>query len=921
MADEKELREYLKRAIADARDARKRLRDVEEQSHEPIAIVGMACRFPGGVSSPDDLWRLVSDGVDAIGEWPENRGWDVERLYDPDPEQVGTSYTKNGGFLHDADRFDPAFFGMSPREALATDPQQRLMLETTWEAMEDAGLDPNAYRGSRTGVFSGLMYNDYATRPNLPEGHEGYLYSGSAGSIAVGRVAYTFGFEGPAVSVDTACSSSLVAIHQAATALRLGECDLALAGGAAVMSTPVAFVEISGLRGLSADGRCKAFSAAADGTGWSEGVGFLLVERLSDARRNGHRVLAVLRGSAINQDGASNGLTAPSGPAQERVIQQALDNAGLTHDDVDAVEAHGTGTHLGDPIEAQALLATYGNNRSTEHPLYLGSLKSNIGHTQSAAGVGGVIKMVQAMRHGTLPRTLHVDEPTRVVDWEAGAVELLAKEREWPRTGDRPRRAAVSSFGMGGTNAHVIIEQAPEAEQAADESRTPVPAVPLLLSARTPQALAGQAQRLLDHLEQRPDADLTDVAYSLATTRAVFDERAVVIADGTGGEDREQVLERLRALAEERDTRGLVRGTAVPRARTVFVFPGQGSQWAQMAVELLETSAVFAARFAECAAAVEAHVDWSVQDVLREREGAPSLDRVEIVQAVLFSVHVALAEMWRSRGIVPDAVVGHSQGEIAAAAFSGALSLEDAARIIVVRSQLFADELLGLGGVASIALSPSDIGPWLEPYGDLLSIAGVNSPRMVTVAGDRDSLEELVAALSAQEVRARMIAASVASHCAQVEPLRERLSELLAFVEPRAGDVPLYSTVTGEVLRGPELTAAYWYENCRRPVNFEPVVRSLLADGFDVFVECSAHPVLTFGLSETFEDAGAEAAVVGTLRRGRGGLQQFRTALGEAYVSGVEVDWEVLFEGSGARVVELPAYAFQRTRYWLEGTT
>ncbi|MFD7342661.1 acyltransferase domain-containing protein, partial [Streptomyces violascens] len=543
-----------------------------------------------------------------------------------------------------------------------------------------------------------------------------------------------------------------------------------------------------------------------------------------------------------------------------------------------------------------------------------------IGHTQAAAGVGGVIKMVQAMRHGTLPRTLHIEEPTRIVDWDSGAVELLTEERDWPQTGDRPRRAAVSSFGMGGTNAHVIIEQAPEPEPASDESRVPVPAMPLVLSAKTPQALAGQAQRLVEHLEHQPALDLTDVAHSLTTTRAEFDERAVVVADGTGDEAREQVLDRLRALADGRDTRGLARGTAVPRAKTVFVFAGQGSQWAGMAVELLETSPVFAARFAECAAAVEAHVDWSVEDVLRARDGAPSLDRVEIVQAVLFSVHVALAELWRSHGIEPDAVVGHSQGEIAAAAFSGALTLEDAARIVVVRSQLFADELLGRGGVASVALSLSDIGPWLEPYGELLSIAGVNSPSMVTVAGDQSSLEELVAALSAQEIRARVIPASVASHSAQVEPLRERLSELLAFVEPRTGDVPLYSTVTGEVMRGPELTASYWYENCRRPVNFEPVVRTLLADGFDVFVEPSAHPVLTFGMAETIEHAGAEAAVVGTLRRGRGGLEQFRTALGEAYVNGLAVDWESLVAGSGARVVELPAYAFQRSRYWLEST-
>ncbi|MFE2922364.1 type I polyketide synthase [Streptomyces goshikiensis] len=913
--NEDKLRDYLKRATADLRQARRRLREVEEQNQEPIAIVAMSCRYPGGVRTPEDLWRLVADGTDAIAGFPADRGWDVESLYDADPDSAGSSYVSEGGFLYDAARFDPAPFGISPREALAMDPHQRLLLETSWEAFERAGIDPTSLRGSRTAVFAGVMYHDYTARlDSVPEGVEGFLGTGSSGSIASGRVAYTFGLEGPAVTVDTACSSSLVTLHLAVQALRAGECTMALAGGVTVMATPATFTEFSRQRGLAADGRCKPFAAAADGTGWGEGVGMLLVERLSDAQRNGHPVLAVIRGSAINQDGASNGLTAPNGPSQQRVIHQALTNARLTTAEVDVVEAHGTGTTLGDPIEAQALLATYGQDRSADRPLLLGSIKSNIGHTQAAAGVASIIKMVEAMRHGVVPKTLHLDEPTPHVDWEAGAVSLIGETVPWPQTG-APRRAGVSSFGFSGTNAHVIVEQAPEAEAAeAAESETGsgMPVVPWVLSGKSAGALRGQAERLSGWLAETADVDPLDVGWSLASTRAGLDHRAVVFGDHKAG---------VAAVASGALTAGVVTGSAVG-GKTAFVFPGQGSQWLGMAAELLESSPVFAARVDECAKALEPFTDWSLVDVLRGVEGAPSLDRVDVVQPALFAVMVSLAEVWRSAGVRPGAVIGHSQGEIAAACVAGILCLEDAARVVALRSQAIGRVLAGLGGMVSIPLPAAEVRERISAWGEeRISVAAVNGPSSVVVSGEVQALEELLASCEADGVRAKRIAVDYASHSAQVELLREELDTLLAPIVPQAAQVPFLSTVTGEWVNGPELDAGYWFRNLRRTVELEQATRTLLEQGFGVFIESSPHPVLTVGMQETVEDAGREAAILGSLRRNEGGLERFWLSLGEAYVRGVAVDWDAVFAGTGAQRVDLPTYAFQQEHFWLESGT
>ncbi|WP_067833275.1 type I polyketide synthase, partial [Actinomadura kijaniata] len=857
---------------------------------EPIAIVGMACRYPGGATSPEALWRLVSQGVDAIGEFPTDRGWDLESLYDPDPDHPGTSYTRHGGFLYNAADFDPEFFGISPREALATDPQQRLLLETSWETFENAGINPHTLRGSHTGVFTGVMYDDYGNRlmQQAPEGYEGQLGTGSAGSVASGRIAYTFGLEGPAISVDTACSSSLVALHLAIQALRNGECDLALAGGVTVMATPGTFVEFSRQRGLAPDGRPKPFAAAADGTSWGEGVGLLLVERLSDAQRNGHRVLAVVRGSAVNQDGASNGLTAPNGPSQQRVIRQALANAGLAPAEVDAVEAHGTGTRLGDPIEANALLTTYGQDR--DRPLWLGSIKSNIGHTQAAAGVAGIIKMVQAMRHGVLPRTLHVDEPTPHVDWDAGRVELLTDNHDWPEL-DRPRRAAVSSFGISGTNAHVILEQAPKPKPEPAEPEEHTGPMAWLLSARNETALRDQAKRLLEHLKADPDLDPAAVAATLAT-RTAFPHRAAVI-----GSTLDEAVAGLRALSADTPAANLVQGRETP-GKTVFVFPGQGSQWAGMGLELMESSPVFAEHLRACEQALRPHTGWALTDVLGDEA---ALERVDVVQPALFSIMVSLARLWQHHGVHPDAVIGHSQGEIAAAHIAGALTLADAAKIVALRSQAI-HTLAGNGAMAAIPLPAHQI-----PTSNGISIAAINSPTTTIVSGDTDAVASLVAA----HPGAKTIPVDYASHSPHVQPLQEQILTALADITPTTPDIPIHSTV-GDITTNTPFDARYWYDNLRNTVQFHPTLTTLLNTGHTRFIEISAHPVLTSPIQDN-----PDAIAIGTLRRNHGTPTQLLHALATAHTHGITTN--PLHPTSPH--TPLPTYPFQHQRYWLTPTT
>ncbi|MFI9504540.1 type I polyketide synthase [Nocardia sp. NPDC052566] len=918
---QEELVAGLRESLKEIGRLRRRNAELEGAAAEPIAIVAMACRFPGGVTSPEELWDLVAAGRDAVSDYPDDRGWQVD-LFDPEADEPSSSYTKAGGFIEGAGDFDPELFGIAPREALAMDPQQRLLLETSWELLERAGLDANAMRGAPLGVYVGSYHSQYIPDlTNAPDRVAGYTLNGNVASMLAGRISYVFGFEGPAVSLDTSCSSSLVATHLAMQALRNGECSLAMAGGATIMAQPTAFVEFSRQGGLAKDGRCKAFSADADGAGWSEGVGLLLLERLSDAQRNGHRVLAVIRGSATNQDGATNGLTAPSGRAQERVIRQALASAGVTTADVDAVEAHGTGTRLGDPIEAEALLATYGKNRPADRPLRLGSVKSNIAHAQAASGMGGVMKMVMALRNEMLPRTLHIDEPTPFVDWSGGSIALLTEPVPWPRSA-RVRRAGISSFGASGTNAHLILEEAPPANpEPVHQEQTDLGWV---LSAASERGLRRQAEQLRTFVAEREELTPAAIARTLATRAGLRHRLAIT------GTDRDALLAGLDQFVDgptaAKPTSLIAQGITRSRPRVAFLFSGQGAQRAGMGHELYQAFPAFADALDAACAELDQHLTdmgelepHPLRAVMFAEPGtalAELLDQTVYTQPALFAFQVALFRLLESWGVRPDALHGHSIGELAAAHVAGVLTLPDACALVALRGRLM-QALPEGGAMVALQAAEHEVAESLRGHEDAVGIATLNGPRATVISGDVAAVERIAEYWSAQGRRTKRLPVSHAFHSPRMTPMLAEFraaADRLSFGSPR---IPLVSNVSGALATAEELAdGAYWARHVREAVRFGDGVRTLLDAGVNTFIELGPTPVLVPAVEDCLgDDDSDDIGVHALLRRGAAEPVAVLGGLGQAWVQGAGIRWAATVAGPGA---ELPTYAFERQRFWLE---
>ena len=877
---------------------------------EPIAIIGIACRFPHA-DDPESYWNLLQRGEIAVSEVPESR-WQSEDYFDPDPQAPGRSYVKVGGFISGIEDFEPTFFRISHREAATLDPQQRLMLEVMWEALENAGEDPSALRGSATGVFVGVGPNEYAERLEelADPGIAQYGATGSPVSFTSGRVSFFLGLQGPSLAVDTACSSSLVALHLACKSLRSGESERAIAGGVNVLVSPRSFVAMSKIRALATDGRCKTFGADADGYGRAEGCGVVILKRLSDAEHAGDRILGLIRGSAVNHDGPSSGLTVPNGPAQQALVAAALAEANVAPDSVDFVECHGTGTSLGDPIEVQALAAVYGQDRLEAQPLVIGAAKANLGHLEPASGIAGLIKLVLMFEHGAIPGQPSLGELNPLLDWDDLPVVVPRESLPWPRRAERPRRAAVSSFGLSGTNAHLVLEEPPAPPSRAN---TPTRSTELLvLSARTEAALNAQAGRLAAHLQAHPKLALGDLACSLATARAALQHRVAIAASQP-----EAAIEALTLAGSGQTPIGASRQrSSSSTPRIIFVFPGQGSQWIGMGQSLLRDEPTFRATMATCDAAILAESGFSVLEELRRPKESSKLGAIDLIQPTLFAIQVALAATWRSWGIEPAAVVGHSMGEVAAAFVAGALSLADATAIICRRSRLLR-RVSGQGAMALVELSQEGAEQALRGREDRLSVAVSNSPRSTVISGEPAALEVLLGELESAGVFCRRVKVDVASHSPQMDPLREDLLTVLEGLAPRQAALPMRSTVRGDWIKGEELTPEYWVDNLRAPVRFGDAVRTLGEPGSTLFLEISAHPILLPSIEEILGDEELGGTAVGSLRRGREELACLLESLGTLWTRGTAVDWASLYP-EGDRHVALPTYPWQRERFWID---
>lgn len=889
---------------------------------EPIAVIAMSCRLPGGVDTPKEFWEFLERGGDGIIDVPTDR-WDANALYDPDPETRGKSYCRKGGFVYPIDLFDAAFFGISPREARALDPAQRLMLETSWEAFERAGYTMDELRGSQTGVFVGIGkgYHEYglATAGGLSD-LDGYYGTGAAGSTMSGRVSYSFGLEGPSMTVDTACSSSLVATHLACNALREGECELALASGVTLMLSPDLHIEFSRLRGMSPDGRCKSFSSTTDGTGWSEGSAVAILKRLSDAERDGDPIHAIIRGTAVNHAGHSASLTTPSGPAQQRVIRQALANSDLEPGDIDYLEAHGTGTKLGDPIEATSLASVFGGQRQGDDPLWVGSVKSNLGHTQAAAGLAGAFKAILGMQNNRIPKTLHVEEPTPSIDWEGEKMALVLEEQPWlPK--DAPRRAGVSSFGIGGTNSHVVLE---EYKAKVDGQATPNPApmpeaLPFVLSGFSEGALQAQAEALHLHLGMNIQDKFGDIAASLAQTRTHFRKRMVLMA-----KNKSDLLDGLAAFARTGETPGgAVRSSdnSSEDPQVAMLFTGQGSQLAQMGKELYDTYPVFQDALDEITGKFD-QLEKPLLKVMFAKKGskdAKLLDRTDFTQPALFALEVALFRLWRSWGVIPDFVLGHSIGEISAAHVAGVFDLDDACRLVAARGRLM-EALPAGGGMASIQATEDEVLAAIceLSLSDTLNLAGLNAPEQTVVSGAEKSVDKIVAHFAQQDRKATKLVVSHAFHSYLLDDMLDDYRAVAGSIRLNAPDLALISTVTGEMATTEELTdPEYWVQQARKAVRFNDAMQTLRGQGAHLFLELGPQPVLS-GLGAACFDGDSDLDWMPSLNREQQDSALVLKSLGQLHVLGVAIDWQGYFAPFGTGRVELPTYAFQKDRYWLE---